>query len=109
MEGAWPASPAAARAVSRSAEPGGEAQDGRAGRRWSGQLLIGHDGRLLRGPAATEKGEWARRGQGGRRCPAVLPGARPRALLSARRASRHTLGGREAVCVPPPSFFVVFF
>ncbi|XP_049684441.1 apoptosis regulatory protein Siva isoform X2 [Accipiter gentilis] len=55
MEGAWPASPAAARAVSRSAEPGGEAQDGRAGRRWSGQLLIGHDGRLLRGPAATEK------------------------------------------------------
>ncbi|XP_074885808.1 apoptosis regulatory protein Siva [Buteo buteo] len=55
MEGSWPASPAAARAVSRSPEPGGEAQDGRAGRRWSGQLLIGHDGRLLRGPAAAEK------------------------------------------------------
>ncbi|NXS51781.1 SIVA protein, partial [Brachypteracias leptosomus] len=50
MEGAWPASPAA----SRSPEPSGEARDGSAARRWSGQLLIGHDGKLLRGPAAME-------------------------------------------------------
>ncbi|XP_071601512.1 apoptosis regulatory protein Siva [Heliangelus exortis] len=55
MEGAWPASPAAATcALSRSPEPGGEAQDGGAGRSWSGQLLIGHDGKLLRRSAATE-------------------------------------------------------
>lgn len=66
MEGAWPASPAATRAAAatRSPEPGGQAQDGSAGRRWSGQLLIGHDGKLLRRPAAAEKGEWPRRGQG---------------------------------------------
>ncbi|KAM7109692.1 apoptosis regulatory protein Siva isoform 1-T1 [Ciconia maguari] len=55
MEGAWPASPAATRAVTRSPQPDGEAQDGGAGRRWSGQLLIGHDGKLLRRPAATGK------------------------------------------------------
>ncbi|NXW06854.1 SIVA protein, partial [Fregetta grallaria] len=30
-------------------------QAGSAGRRWSGQLLIGHDGKLLRRPAAAEK------------------------------------------------------
>ncbi|XP_075568929.1 apoptosis regulatory protein Siva [Pelecanus crispus] len=48
MEGACPA-------AARSPGPGGEAQDGSAGRRWSGQLLIGHDGKLLRRPAATEK------------------------------------------------------
>ncbi|KAM6074075.1 apoptosis regulatory protein Siva [Chlamydotis macqueenii] len=51
MEGAWPASPA----VTRSLEPGEEAQDGSAGHRWSGQLLIGRDGKLLRHPAAGEK------------------------------------------------------
>ncbi|XP_042655072.1 apoptosis regulatory protein Siva [Tyto alba] len=51
MGGAWPAGPAA----SRSPEPGGEARGGSAGRRRSGQLLIGHDGKLLRRPAATEK------------------------------------------------------
>ncbi|XP_068016359.1 apoptosis regulatory protein Siva isoform X1 [Melanerpes formicivorus] len=55
MEGAWPASPAATCAVTRSPEPAGEAQDGSAGCRWSGQLLIGHDGKLLRRPAAMEK------------------------------------------------------
>ncbi|NWU64461.1 SIVA protein, partial [Pterocles burchelli] len=55
MEGAWPASPAATCAAARSPEPGGEAPEGGAGRRWSGQLLIGQDGRLLRGPAAAEK------------------------------------------------------
>ncbi|NXT19336.1 SIVA protein, partial [Syrrhaptes paradoxus] len=55
MQGAWPASPAATCAVTRSPEPGGEAQEGGAGRRWSGQLLIGHDGKLLRRPAAAEK------------------------------------------------------
>ncbi|XP_074676997.1 apoptosis regulatory protein Siva isoform X1 [Strix aluco] len=53
MGGAWPAGPAATCAVARSPEPGGEAQDGGAGRRWSGQLLIGHDGKLLRRPAAA--------------------------------------------------------
>ncbi|NXF07576.1 SIVA protein, partial [Smithornis capensis] len=43
MEGAGPAAP-------RSAEPeaAGEEQDG--GSRWNGQLLIGHDGKLLRRP-----------------------------------------------------------
>ncbi|KAM9290468.1 apoptosis regulatory protein Siva [Cariama cristata] len=55
MEGAWPAGSAATCAVTRSPEPSGEAQDGSAGRGWSGQLLIGHDGKLLRRPAATEK------------------------------------------------------
>lgn len=58
MEGAWPASPAAPCAVTRSPEPG-KAAAGSAERRWSGQLLIGHDGKLLRRPAATERGEWA--------------------------------------------------
>ncbi|XP_064316963.1 apoptosis regulatory protein Siva isoform X1 [Phalacrocorax carbo] len=42
-------------AASRSPEAGGEAPEGSAGRRWSGQLLIGHDGRLRRRPDATEK------------------------------------------------------
>ncbi|NXN33442.1 SIVA protein, partial [Nycticryphes semicollaris] len=53
MEGAWPA--AATCAVSRSPEAGGEAQESGAGRRWSGQLLIGRDGKLLRQPVATGK------------------------------------------------------
>ncbi|KAM9290976.1 apoptosis regulatory protein Siva [Morus bassanus] len=48
MEGAGPA-------ASRSPEAAGEAREGSAGRRWSGQLLIGHDGRLRRRPDATEK------------------------------------------------------
>ncbi|XP_057272146.1 apoptosis regulatory protein Siva [Pezoporus wallicus] len=52
MEGAWPASPAA---VTRPVEPGGEAQHDSAGRRWSGQLLIGHDGKLLRRSVAAGK------------------------------------------------------
>ncbi|XP_033918042.1 apoptosis regulatory protein Siva [Melopsittacus undulatus] len=52
MEGAWPASPAA---VTRPVEPGGGAQDDSAGRRWSGQLLIGHDGKLLRRSVAAGK------------------------------------------------------
>ncbi|XP_014812896.1 PREDICTED: apoptosis regulatory protein Siva isoform X2 [Calidris pugnax] len=55
MEGAWPASPAATCAVSRSPEPGGEAQESGAGRRWSEQLLIGQDGKLLRRPLAGGK------------------------------------------------------
>ncbi|XP_061854640.1 apoptosis regulatory protein Siva isoform X2 [Colius striatus] len=55
MEGACPAGPAASCAAARSPEPGGEAQGGSTGRRWSGQLLIGHDGKLRRRPAATEK------------------------------------------------------
>ncbi|NXP02192.1 SIVA protein, partial [Thinocorus orbignyianus] len=50
MEGAWPAS-----AVSRSPETGGEARESGAGRRWSGQLLIGRDGKLLRQPLASGK------------------------------------------------------
>uniref|UniRef100_A0A8C3PHR3 Uncharacterized protein n=1 Tax=Calidris pygmaea TaxID=425635 RepID=A0A8C3PHR3_9CHAR len=86
MEGAWPASPAATCAVSRSPEAGGEAQESGAGRRWSGQLLIGHDGKLLRGPLATGKGEWPRRGPaeaGGGRCPAPW----------------HMMGGGGGVCV----------
>uniref|UniRef100_A0A8B9N061 SIVA1 apoptosis inducing factor n=1 Tax=Accipiter nisus TaxID=211598 RepID=A0A8B9N061_9AVES len=48
MEGSWPASPAAARSAARPSPAGRP-------RTASGQLLIGHDGRLLRGPAATEK------------------------------------------------------
>ncbi|NXI69453.1 SIVA protein, partial [Anseranas semipalmata] len=44
-----------ASAVSRSPEPGGEARDASAGSRWSGQLIIGHDGKLLRRSAAAEK------------------------------------------------------
>ncbi|NXP48899.1 SIVA protein, partial [Heliornis fulica] len=55
MEGVWPASPAATCAVTRTPEPGREAQGGSSGRRWSEQLFIGHDGKLLRRPAATEK------------------------------------------------------
>ncbi|NXF33623.1 SIVA protein, partial [Nyctibius bracteatus] len=55
MEGAWPASPAATCAAARSPEPGGEAREGSAGHRWSGQLLIGNDGKLLRRPAAAEE------------------------------------------------------
>ncbi|XP_068256260.1 apoptosis regulatory protein Siva isoform X3 [Nyctibius grandis] len=55
MESAWPASPAATCAAARSPEPGGEAREGSAGRRWSGQLLIGNDGKLLRRPAAAEE------------------------------------------------------
>ncbi|NXY86110.1 SIVA protein, partial [Alcedo cyanopectus] len=57
MEGAWPASPAAICDVNRSPEPGGETREDNAGRRWSGQLLIGQDGKLLRRPltAAVEK------------------------------------------------------
>ncbi|NXH11143.1 SIVA protein, partial [Bucco capensis] len=51
MEGAWPAGPAATCAVIYSPEPDGEARDGSAERRWRGQLLIGHDGKLLRRPA----------------------------------------------------------
>ncbi|NXN34924.1 SIVA protein, partial [Rhinoptilus africanus] len=43
--------PAAACAVSRS--PAAEAPEGGAGGGWSGQLLIGHDGKLLRRPVAT--------------------------------------------------------
>ncbi|XP_064919397.1 apoptosis regulatory protein Siva isoform X2 [Columba livia] len=54
MEGAWPASPAATCPLSRSPEPGGEAQGGGAGRGWSGQLLIGPDGKLLRRPGHTD-------------------------------------------------------
>ncbi|XP_075282835.1 apoptosis regulatory protein Siva [Opisthocomus hoazin] len=50
MEGSGPTGP-----VPRSPRPGGEAQDGSVGRGWSRQLLIGHDGRLLRRPAAAEK------------------------------------------------------
>lgn len=60
MEGAWPSSPAA---VTRPVEPDGETQDAGAGRRWSGQLLIGHDGKLLRRSVAAGKGQWAHRGQ----------------------------------------------
>ncbi|XP_051478200.1 apoptosis regulatory protein Siva [Apus apus] len=55
MEGAWPASPAATAAAARwpGPGPGGEAQqEGVAGRRWSGQLVIGQGGKLLQGPAA---------------------------------------------------------
>ncbi|NWS37127.1 SIVA protein, partial [Probosciger aterrimus] len=52
MEGVWPASPAA---VTRPAQPVGEVQDGSAGRCWSGQLLISHDGKLLRRPVAAGK------------------------------------------------------
>ncbi|NXV23345.1 SIVA protein, partial [Cepphus grylle] len=55
MEGAWPAGPAATCAVSRSPEPAAEAPEGGAGRGWSGQLLIGHDGKLLRRSVATGK------------------------------------------------------
>ncbi|NXI36966.1 SIVA protein, partial [Galbula dea] len=55
MEGTWPSSPAATCAVAHSPEPGREAQDGSTGRCWSGQLLIGHDGKLLRRPPAMEK------------------------------------------------------
>ncbi|NXR10093.1 SIVA protein, partial [Semnornis frantzii] len=55
MAGAWPASPADTCAVTRSPEPAGETQDGGAECRWSGQLLIGHDGKLLRRPAAMER------------------------------------------------------
>ncbi|NXE49104.1 SIVA protein, partial [Casuarius casuarius] len=55
MGGAWPAGAPGPGAVSRSPEPGGEAQDTCSGRRWSGQLLIGHDGKLLRRSAAMEK------------------------------------------------------
>ncbi|XP_040458373.1 apoptosis regulatory protein Siva [Falco naumanni] len=46
--------PAAAGPVTRSPEPAEEAQGGSAGRRWSGQLLIGPDGRLLRRSAAAK-------------------------------------------------------
>uniref|UniRef100_A0A8C6YTX9 SIVA1 apoptosis inducing factor n=1 Tax=Nothoprocta perdicaria TaxID=30464 RepID=A0A8C6YTX9_NOTPE len=55
MEGAWPAGAPGTCAVSRSPEPGGEARDTLPGRCWSGQLLIGHDGKLLRRSAAMEK------------------------------------------------------
>ncbi|KAM6274630.1 apoptosis regulatory protein Siva [Porphyrio hochstetteri] len=55
MEGAWPASPAATCAATRSPEPDGGTRDGSGGRRWTEQLFIGHDGKLLRRPAATEK------------------------------------------------------
>ncbi|NXH18344.1 SIVA protein, partial [Bucco capensis] len=56
MEGTWPAGPAATCAVIYSPEPDAEARDGSAERRWREQLLIGRDGKLLRRPAATEKG-----------------------------------------------------
>ncbi|XP_035407118.1 apoptosis regulatory protein Siva isoform X1 [Cygnus atratus] len=51
-EGAW--TPLPRPAAGRSTQPDGLGPAAGPGRRWSGQLRIGHDGRLLRSAAGTE-------------------------------------------------------